>query len=112
MEETIWNLQSMPPFVDVRLWAIWTPNQGQISALANFTVWRTEDNQHMGQCDITVLPEYRRQGLARRLLEQVAAAAREEKRRLLLTNTTDRIPAGESFMLRLGGVRGLIGHSN
>jgi GNAT superfamily N-acetyltransferase len=66
----------------------------------------------MGQCDITVLPEYRRQGLARRLLEQVAAAAREEKRRLLLTNTTDRIPAGESFMLRLGGVRGLVGHTN
>ena len=33
VQETIDNLHSLPPFVDVRVWAAWTP-QGEIAASA------------------------------------------------------------------------------
>jgi mycothiol synthase len=68
-----------------------------------------EDNLHMAQFTIEVLPEFRRRGLARQFLSRIVEVARGEKRRLLIANTTDRIPAGEAFMARIGAERGLAG---
>ena len=73
---------------------------------------RTGENQHLGQFDISVHPDFRRQGLARRLLGEVVETARRESRRLLLAFTMDRVPAGEIFMQRLGAQRGLEAHTN
>jgi GNAT superfamily N-acetyltransferase len=73
---------------------------------------RMEENQHLAQFDIGVQPEYRRQGLGRRLLALVTKTARASNRRLLLTETVNRIPAGEAFMTRLGAQKGLEGHVN
>ena len=112
VEETIQNIQSIPPFVDMRMWACWDANQKEIIAAANVAVFRMEENQHVAQFDISVLPEYRRQGLGRQLLEQIAAFVKQENRRLLLTNTVDRIPAGEVFMQRIGAKKGLEAHTN
>lgn len=112
LQETIQNIKSLPPFVDLRLWAAWNTEQSEIIGLGNIFFLRTEENQHLGQFEISVVPEHRRHGLGRQLLRLIAEAARQEKRRLLMTSTIDRIPGGAAFMLRLGAQKGLEAHTN
>lgn len=112
LEETIQNLQSIPPFLDLRLWAAWTPDGNEIVALGNVGFIRTGDNPHLAQFDISVDAEYRLQGLGRRMLRLIAEASQAAGRRLLMTNTVDRVPAGEAFMLILGAKKGLEAHTN
>ena len=112
LEESIQNLQSIPPFVDLRLWAAWTPEQGEMVGLASVVLLRLEENQHLAQFELTVLPEYRRQGLGRNLLALIADTAKQDQRRLLMTSTVDRVPGGEAFMLRIGAQKGLEAHTN
>ncbi len=112
LEETIKNMQSLPPFVDARMWVAWTPDQSEIVAQGNVVLMRIEDNKHLAQFDISVLPEYRQQGLGRELLHLTAEAARNDNRSLLMTETVDRVPGGEAFMLRIGGQKGMEAHTN
>ncbi|MFZ6031578.1 MAG: GNAT family N-acetyltransferase [Chloroflexota bacterium] len=112
LEERIQSLRNIPSFIDVWFWSAWDTQAGKIVAQADSVVMRTDENQHLLQFSIEVLPSYRRQGLARRLLTLVVETAQRENRRLLLTNTSGRIPAGEAFMERLGAQRGLVGATN
>ncbi len=73
---------------------------------------RTEDNPHLAQFELTVLPATRQQGLGREILKHIAATAAQENRRLLMTETTDRVPGGAAFMMRLGAQKGLEAHVN
>lgn len=116
LAESIANLQSTPPFVDLHAWGIWQaqpePEPAVMAARGYVAILRMEGNQHLAQFEITVLPAYRRQGLGRQLLQQVATVAQQEQRRMLLTNSTDRIPAGAAFLMRMGAVKGLETHTN
>lgn len=100
LEETIRELRATPPFVVRRRWVVW--HGSEIIAYALASLWRTEDNQHLLWFDIAVLPEWRRQGIAKCLLKLIADVAQHERRRLLITGTDSAIPAGEAFMKRLG----------
>jgi mycothiol synthase len=112
LEESIQNMQNLPPVVDLHMWAAWKEGQNEIAALGHVVFLRMEQNQHLAQFDISVLPEYRRQGLGRKLLSLICETAKNEMRRLLMTNTVDRIPGGEAFMLRIGAQKGLEAHTN
>ncbi|MFQ5796782.1 MAG: GNAT family N-acetyltransferase [Candidatus Bipolaricaulia bacterium] len=112
IKETIRNLCSLPPFVDLHFWVVWRVDGSEIVATANAVIWRTDHNKHLAQFDISVLPEMRRQRIAKRLLELVADVAHKENRRLLLASTDSVVPAGEAFMKRLGGHMGLAFHTN
>jgi mycothiol synthase len=112
LEETIQNLQNFPPFIDIKLWVARNPDQSEILALGDIIIMRMDENKHLAQFEITVLPEYRRQGLGRQLLGLIADVAQKEERRLLMTNTTDRVPGGEAFMKHLEAKKGLEGHTN
>ena len=112
LDESIQNLQSIPPFADLRLWAAWNPEENEILALGNVAFMRMQENQHLAQFEITVLPEFRRQGLGRQFLSLIAETAQSENRRLLMTSTVDRLPGGEAFMTRLGAQKGLEAHTN
>ena len=111
-DETIRNLQTIPAFADLRIWAAWNPDKSEILASGNILLSRMEENKQLAQFEISVLPEYRRQGLARRLLLDITETAREDHRRLLMTETVDRIPGGKAFMERLGARKGLETHTN
>ena len=106
------NLQSIPPFVHVKMWLVWDVVETAVIAQAVFIYLDTDENQHLGQVELEVLTAYRQQGLARELLALVAAEAESQNRRLLMGNTNGRVPAGEQLMLRLGGSRGLATHMN
>ncbi len=112
LEETIQSLQNIPPYVDARAWVAWDTDRKEIIAESELVMLRTEENKHLAQIEINVLPAYRRQGLGRRMLALVAETARAENRSLLLIGTYDRIPAGEAFLLRIGAKKGLESHVN
>ena len=110
VEQTVSMRRSQPPFVQVREWAVW--RNSQMVGQAYFAFLRVEENQHLGEFSISVLPEMRRQGIARTLLGQVAAATQEEGRRLLITYTSSRVPAGSAFTERLGAQMAYAAHSS
>ncbi len=110
LEEEMRDLRSIPPFWDVRLWAVWRGNE--IVATSEVELSRTGDNQHLAWCEIKVLPEMRRQGLAKRLLKLIAEVAQQESRRLLMSWTDSAIPAGEVFAKRLGARVGMVSGTN
>jgi mycothiol synthase len=112
LEESIQELKHLPPFVEIKMWCAWDSNHGEIIAAGNVGLLRMEENQHLAQIDITVQPNYRRQGLGRQLLALLNEAAHADHRRLLLAQTYDRMPAGEAFMTRLSAQKGLEGHVN
>lgn len=112
LDQLINNLQSIPDFVDIKLWAAWLPDQREAVAFGNVAVMRMEENKHMAQFELNVHPDYRRQGLGRQLLSLIAGFTQEQNRRLLMTDTIDRIPAGGIFMQRIGAQKGMEAHTN
>ncbi len=104
--------QSMPPFLQGRVWLVWDAAETAGLAQGLIAIMNSDENQHLAQVSIGGLPAYRRQGIARTLLALIVAEAEAQKRRLLVGNTNGRVPAGEQFMKRLGGSRGLATHLN
>ncbi|MEZ4607262.1 MAG: GNAT family N-acetyltransferase [Deinococcales bacterium] len=74
----------------------------QIIALLSCQIEMRPFNRHLMRADIRVLPEYRRQGLAKQLLSQLLKVAKEYDRTIILGAGHDRAPAGKAFAQRLG----------
>ena len=105
--EDVARWQAMPAFVEQTAWARWDRSHKHILAFAEARIHQTGDNPHLMEVTIEVLPEFRRQGLARGLLRLVAEHARRRSRRILMAECNDRVPAGAAFLTRIGGTRGL-----
>jgi GNAT superfamily N-acetyltransferase len=101
-----------PEMVCHQGWIVWNDEGTSIIADAGATFRRTNDNQHVMDFGIGVLPAYRRQGLATRILAAVADYTQQQGRRLLISNTNDRVPAGGAFLQSLGAERSLETHLN
>jgi GNAT superfamily N-acetyltransferase len=112
LAEAVHGWQHIPDFVEVSQWVIWHPEGTGIIAGGDASVLRLDTNQHMIDFGIAVLPEFRRQGLARSLLVPLVELAQRENRRLLISATNERVPAGEAFMARMGARQGLVAHTN
>ena len=112
LEEMIQNFKTIPPFIQLRRWHAHKPGNEQIAAIVEALWLLTEENQHLMQFDIEVLPEHRRQGLGKRLLALAREAAHTQNRRLLIANTNSRVPAGAAFLESIGAQRGLEAHTN
>lgn len=102
----------MPAFVELHCWIVWDEDGRTVVANAWTEASKTEQNQHLLDFNILVLPAYRRRSLARRLLAAIADYSSTQNRRLLFAGTSSRIPAGELFMQRLGAKRGLETYTN
>jgi mycothiol synthase len=112
LDEQISEYQNIPSFVDVNAWVVWSTVDSTAVGVGVVVFMLAETNQHLAELDIQVLPQYRRQGWARKLLALTTETAQRKNRRLLITNTNERIPAGEAVMQRLGAKRGLENHTN
>lgn len=112
LDEQISEYQNIPDFVDVNAWVVWNKADSTAIAVGVVVFLCTDTNQHVAELDIQVLPQYRRQGWARKLLALTTECAQRANRRLFITNTNERISAGEAFMQRLGARRGLENHTN
>lgn len=115
LEQTVAEMQNIPPFVAVHAWAGWDTGDGdgpEMRASGVVSFLKTGENAHLVQFDIHVDPEHRGRGVGRELLRRVVEVAQGEGRRLMMTDTNERVPAGEAFMTRLGAERGLEMHTN
>ncbi len=112
LEDHTRSWRNLPPFLDVFDHLILSADGTFALASGAISLPRTDENRHVAYVGIGVLPECRRQGLARRLLAPIADLARRDGRRLLLISTNARVPAGEAFMRRLGAKAGQQGHTN
>ena len=99
------QMQNIPPVYEFHSWVSWDDSGAK--AVAQLVVPKMETNQHIVQFDISVLPEYRRQGLATAFLSPIVAVTEREGRRLMITNSNSNVPAGEKFMEALGANLGL-----
>ena len=111
-EETLGHWRFVPRYLDLHQWAAWSPGDRRVVARGSINIGRYDQNRHMADFDIYVVPEMRRQGLATALLRYVSQVARNEDRQLLLVSTDASIPAGRAFMERLGGRTGVASSTN
>lgn len=111
-EEEIANWQAAPDFLVLNAWAV--PDAAGEAFVAFALTYSTTmaENAHLMDMQIAVLPEFRRRGIGRHLLEHVVAMAETSEKRLLTASTNDRVPAGAAFMERIGATRGLVSHIN
>jgi mycothiol synthase len=112
LEEELQGWRNIPEFISVHEFLLWNEDHSGADAVAEIEHYLTEENQHMAFFDIYVPPENRRRGLGTQLLARLLSIALELERSVLITRTTDRIPAGEQFVLRLGAARGMEMHTN
>ena len=114
LAETKANLQNLPSFVDLTMWWALDKQSDTIVGDASLIVFNEEmtQNQHLGQIDIQVAADCRRQGVGTELLRRITQAASEFDRSLIISNTHSNVPAGESFARRFGAEMGLVGITN
>ncbi|MFQ5592604.1 MAG: GNAT family N-acetyltransferase [Anaerolineae bacterium] len=108
LDETVRRLRSVPPFIDWRMWVVWSADERKILAQAQVMTWNVGSNEHLADFYVAVLPEMRRRGIAKGLLGLISQSALERNRRLLLAATDSDVPAGMAFMERIGARSGLV----
>ncbi|MFP5225436.1 MAG: N-acetyltransferase family protein [Actinomycetota bacterium] len=79
----------------------------QIVALARFWFEDAEDNQHLAEAQIWVLPSHRRRGYGTALLRAVVAESERVGRTTLMGDANDHVASGEAFAEAIGATRGL-----
>lgn len=112
LEDRIMRFRSIPAFVDILLDFVWSADHSELVAVGQSQILNMDENKHLLQFSVDVLPAYRRQGIGKRLMACTAETALRTNRTLLMTDTSDRIPAGEIFMQKIGAIKGLEAHTN
>lgn len=99
-------LNSIPDMMDIRIWLALT-TEGEAVAYGRLRLDDVAGSRHLAGVMIAVAPQWRRRGLATRLLAILTREARASDRSTLFSRTTDRVPAGEAFMKRIGAQVGI-----
>jgi mycothiol synthase len=105
---TLWR--SLPDDLQVHCWTAWDGDKVIAKAIT-----RNEPGaitQPVRYSTIEVLPQYRRQGLGRALLDQVITCAEQENWNTLIFITNDRVPAGELMARKIGAEIGMLSKTN
>ena len=111
VEEVIKDLRHPPEeTMEIGIWAIY--DEKRVAARAMGMVNLTESEIPTMLSNISVLPEYRRKGLATRLLEPLKEFARQHGKSILILDSTDRLPSGKEFLTHIGAEEGLATHVN
>lgn len=106
LDEDIRRLQHLPSMMAYWVWCAWR-DSANVIACGTVTLYRTDHNRHVVDFSLEVLPECRRQGLARRLLREMVEVPHREGRRLMLASTMSVVPSGEACLRHLGADVGL-----
>ena len=105
------SVRNIPDFVEIKIFRA-VDRGGMVVGSANASWALTDENQHLANASVRVLPEFRRRGIATMLLRSVVDAVEGSGRRLILSTTSERVPAGEAFAQRVGAERAFAGHLN
>ncbi len=92
---------SAHPMMANRHWLIRSAGGAAIGRI-DYSTLRSEENQHLVQLRIGILPEHRGQGIAKRALPMLIDLARAESRTVIMARTYSTVPSGVAFMKQLG----------
>jgi len=101
------EMQQVSPLFEQRRWVVWNDDRSAIVGSGYLGLGRTEENRHLGQFDVDVHPEFRRRGLGRALLREIAAAAADDERTVLGGGTVQG-HAAENFLAAVGCTQRLL----
>jgi mycothiol synthase len=110
LEERLADWKNIPTYVNVESFAYFQEDRAVAYGDLGFEL--EGENTHLCGSDISVLPEFRRTGLGKKLLEHVLRVAKRENRTTLIFGTNERIPAGAAFAEKIGAKRGIENHTN
>ena len=100
--------RSTPSFMQNEAWLAILPERNEIVGVGRASFRHGEGNQHMVDCDVSVLPSWRRQGIGTKLLAHVVQMPRRDQRRLMVFWTFNSVPSGAAFMQHIDAQRGLV----
>jgi GNAT superfamily N-acetyltransferase len=106
------DLRNIPPVFHVRHWLAWDADHRALLGVAALILIEMEENRHVAQFELDVLPAYRRRGLGSRLLGLLADQAQAANRRVMITETPGAVPAGDAFLAHVGAHLALESHVN
>ena len=112
LEEQIQGWKNIPDFVEYEAYAAWDVSNSKIIAYADIAIYNTGDNEHLADFKIEVIPEHRRQGIARQALKLLLPFAKTHQRTLLFSSTTDHIHESMFLFEHLGARKGSSMHIN
>jgi len=112
LDQDLQGWRNLPEFEEELAWLVWNEDHTDLDASGGLEIWNTEDNRHLCFFDIMVIPECRRQGLAKQLLARIAEAARQNDRRLMMAGSNGRVPAGTAFLRSIGAQPGMEARTN
>jgi len=112
LQQTTSRLGPSSPDTRSSLWVIRRIDGCGIVAIAGIFLFVAKHSKRLMFFDVSVVPEMRRKGLARRLLKRVVDTGTREGRCLLQARTFSTVPAGEAFMEHLGARLGRTRHVN
>jgi mycothiol synthase len=103
--------RNRPHLFQIRDWIARTPG-GELVARGFIARWEADTNQHLRNANIDVSPAHRRRGIARRLFRGIVEAAGSADDIVIELVASDRVPAGEAFLRRIGAHETLRTHVN
>ena len=110
LEERLADWQNIPKRINIHSFAYF--NADGIVAYGDTGFELEGENMHLCWAEMSVLSEFRRQGLGKKLFERILQVARRENRRTMIFGTNERIPAGAAFAEKIGAKRGIENHTN
>lgn len=112
LEEQVQGWKNTPAFEEIETYVGWNSLGTHIISCCEMAVEHTGANEHLAYFRIEVVPEHRCQGLGREMLKIILSFAKKHNRRLLMSWASDRIPASNVFMERIGARKGQEGRTN
>lgn len=107
LEEHLQEWKALPASADVVAYCLPDQTGAEVIAYCEASVAHNSDNVHIGDFTIEVLPEWRRQGIARKALAILLPFFIGHQRTLLTSRTCSNAPAGEFFLEQIHARKGL-----
>jgi len=112
VDVAITSNRSVPPRMRRRSFRAWAADGTMVGGLAAAIDREHDDNPDVLPCDVSVLPDHRRQGVGTALLAEYIAFARSEGRTRFIGGTTGSVPAGAAFAEAMGAESKSAQHMN
>lgn len=112
VEQTTKHIRALAHHEDLHfhVWLAWHGDEAIAFAVA--TIEDREENKHLMWLGLDVLPAYRRQGIATRLLHKIVKVAKDNNKQKLMNSSHSNAPAGGAFAEHIGAEKGQETHTN